>query len=220
MKTLVLITIAALLPTIASAMQSRVLSVQSKAFTSPTTDGLNQVLDLKKRQVVFQTQDFDKCGQAMLRTKNTLQFECKMTLPTNSVYNKLRTQISATTLSVRFGGSEKAVAVSMNAAASEVMFSTKFDSSGIDFEMVNFNDEILKVYSKVAQMVFAQAMQQNPLVYEVYETTKDTQLIAQPQQSQPQQVHVHVNNYQTPSQVVKKTKHKRAKRALKDFVGL
>jgi len=203
-------------------MESRILSVQSKAFTSPTVDGLNQVLDLKKRHVIFQAQDFDKCGQTMLRTKNTLQFECKMTLPTNSVYNKLRTQISATTLNVRFGGSEKAIAVSMSPSANEVTFSTKFDSSGIDFEMVNFNDEILRVYSKVAQLVFAQAMQQNPLVYEVYETTRDSQPIAQQQpQASAQQVHIHVNNnYQTPSQVVKKTKHKRAKRALKDFVGL
>ena len=151
------------------AMQSRVLSVQQKAYMTPSSEGLHQILDLKKRQVIFQSSDFDQCGKVMLRTKNTLQFECKLKLPTYSTYNRLRTQISALTLSVRLGGSEKAVAVQINPAASEVTFSTKFDPAGIDFELASFNDDLLRVYSKVAQLVFAQAMQQNPLVYEVYE---------------------------------------------------
>ncbi len=163
------------------AMQSRVLSVQQKAYMTPSSEGLHQILDLKKRQVIFQSTDFDQCGKVMLRTKNTLQFECKLKLPTSSTYNRLRTQISALTLSVRLGGTEKAVAVQMNPAANEVTFSTKFDAAGIDFEMASFNDEMLRVYSKVAQLVFAQAMQQNPLVYEAYEnpsfnTAEQTQL--------------------------------------------
>lgn len=166
------------------AMQSRVMSVQSKAYVTPSSEGLQQILDLKKRQVVFQASDFDQCGKVMVRTKNTLQFECKLKLPTSSTYNRLRTQISALTLSVRLGGTEKAVAVQMNPAANEVAFSTKFDSAGIDFELASFNDEMLRVYSKVAQLVFAQAMQQNPLVYEVYEspsfnTAEQTQVQSQ-----------------------------------------
>lgn len=167
------------LPTFA--MQSRVLSVQQKAYMTPSSEGLHQILDLKKRQVIFQSADFDQCGKVMLRTKNTLQFECKLKLPTSSTYNRLRTQISALTLSVRLGGTEKAVAVQINPAANEVTFSTKFDAAGIDFEMASFNDEMLRVYSKVAQLVFAQAMQQNPLVYEAFEnpsfnTAEQTQL--------------------------------------------
>lgn len=151
------------------AMQSRVMSVQNRAYVTPSSEGLHQILDLKKRQVIFQSADFDQCGKVMLRTKNTLQFECKLTLPTSSTYNRLRAQISALTLGVRLGGTEKAVAVQINPAANEVTFSTKFDAAGIDFELASFNDEMLRVYSKVAQLVFAQAMQQNPLVYEVYE---------------------------------------------------
>lgn len=197
----------------AHAMQSRVMKVQNKAYFTSSNDGLYQVLDLKKRQVVFQAQDFDQCGKVMLRTKGTLQFECKLTLPTSSAYNKLRTQISALTLSVRFGGSEKAVAVQLNPAASEVSFSTKFDATGIDFEMTGFNDEMLRVYSKVAQLVFAQAMQENPLVYEVYETPEFNRAETAPA------VRSTVPAV-APKQIINRTKHRGAKKALKRFVGI
>ena len=150
-------------------MQVGVLKVKKKAFFIEQPNGLFEPLDLKTKRLNFTTVDFSKCGQVLQRKIRSLSYSCKIRIPHNSSLTKLRTQVSAKTLKVKFGRTEKSVRIKISPDARYVTFFTEFDDTGVDFELSRFNDEFFGVYAKAAHQVIQEAMDQAPLVIKVLE---------------------------------------------------
>lgn len=152
------------------AMKTQTKMIQPKAFFTESENGLFEALDKKQKTVRFTPSDFEKCGQSMIRRQNSLFYACTLELPKSGKISKLRDQLSSKLTVVRFGGTDKKIRIKVADDASRVTFSTEFDETGVDFEVTNFNNEFFKVYSKVAQIVMAEAMDKEPLKYEVLES--------------------------------------------------
>ncbi len=151
------------------ALKTDVKMVQPKAFFARTENGLYEALDKKQKTFNFTAADFEKCGQSMMRRQNSLFYSCTLRLPNAGKLSKLREQLSSRLSVVRFGGTDKKIHVKVSDDASRVTFSTEFDETGVDFDVTNFNSEFFKVYSKVAQIVIAEAMDKEPLKIETLE---------------------------------------------------
>lgn len=152
------------------ALKTQTKTIQPKAFFTESENGLFEALDKKEKTIVFTPSDFEKCGQSMMRRQNSLYYACTLQLPNDAKISKLREQLSSKLAVVRFGGTDKKIRIKVNKEASHVTFSTEFDETGVDFEVTNFNNEFFKVYSKVAQIVIAEAMDKEPLKFEVLES--------------------------------------------------
>ena len=151
------------------AMKSDVKMVQPKAFFVKSEHGLYEALDKVQKTVSFTPTDFEKCAQSMMRQQNSLFYYCTLEIPSTGAMTRLQEQLSAKQAVVRFGGTDKKVRIQVSNNARRVTFSTQFDDTGVDFEVTNFNNEFFKVYSKVAQLVIAEAMDREPLKIQVLE---------------------------------------------------
>lgn len=152
------------------ALKTDTKMLQPRAYFTESENGLFEALDRKQKVFSFTPSDFDRCGQSMMRRQNSLYYACTLELPKTAKMSKLRNQLSTKLAVVRFGGTDKKVRIQVADDVSRVTFSTEFDDTGVDFEVTNFNSEFFKVYSKVAQIVIAEAMDREPLKIEVLES--------------------------------------------------
>ncbi len=153
------------------AMTTGTSTIKHKAFMVSTPDGLYEPLDLKFRRIHFEKRDFDWCGKNLKREKNTLNFSCEFQLPHNASVSKLRKVLSAQTLSVDVAGRIQIVELSVDPEARKLLIRTAFDKTGIDFDLVQFNKDFLRVHSKMAQLVFADALNTYALEMEILESS-------------------------------------------------
>lgn len=152
------------------AMTPGTSTIKHKAFFVNTPQGLYEPLDLKFRRIRFDQADFEWCGKNLKREKNTLSFSCEFKLPKTASVSKLRKMKSVQTLSVDVSGRLQVVDLSVDPEARKFLVRTSFDKTGIDFDLVQFNKDFLRVHSKMAQLVFAEALNSYALEMEILES--------------------------------------------------
>lgn len=170
MKKLMLSLLTAAQITSLHAMTPGTSTIKHKAFFVNTPQGLYEPLDLKFRRIRFDQADFDWCGKNLKREKNTLNFSCEFQLPKTASVSKLRKMMSVQTLSVDVSGRLQVVDLSVDPEARKFLVRTSFDKTGIDFDLVQFNKDFLRVHSKMAQLVFAEALNSYSLEMEILES--------------------------------------------------
>lgn len=170
MKKLMMSLIALTQITAAHAMTPGTSTIKHKAFFVNTPQGLYEPLDLKFRRIRFDQADFEWCGKNLKRTPNSLNFSCEFTLPKTAQVSKLRKMTSVQTMSVDVAGRLQVVDLSVDPEARKFLVRTSFDKTGIDFELVQFNKDFMRVHSKMAQLVFAEALSRYSLEMEILES--------------------------------------------------
>lgn len=160
-----------LLFTNAYAMTPGTSTIKHKAFFVSTNQGLYEPLDLKFRRIHFEQKDFEWCGKNLKREKNSLNFSCEFEIPTTANVSKLRKVLSVQTLSVDVSGKIHIVELSVDPEARKILVRTSFDKTGIDFDMVQFNKDFLRVHSKMAQLIFTDALSKYALEMEILESS-------------------------------------------------
>lgn len=165
----VIFLVSCLIPAIAMALPLRSQLLKSRAYFQEAGKGLLEALDLKVKTLSFGESESELCGQSMVRQSNTLNFACTISIPVNARISKLQNVNSETTREVMFGDSRRLVKILVSEDARNLTLTTSFDKDGIDFDLQKFNDDFFPVYSKVAQLVIAEALKQ-PLQIEVLES--------------------------------------------------
>lgn len=157
----------------ADAMPVRTRLMKANAATSQTNMGegkgfMNLFLDLKSKSLEVK-KDIEMCGNQMSREARTLNYSCTLKIPTQAKTSRLQNLITPKMFEVIFGGLKKKVQVMVSSDAREITYSTNFDSTGIDFDVLKFNDDFFVGNAKLAHLILAEAMKQ-PVRIEVLES--------------------------------------------------
>lgn len=141
------------------ALTQKVETVRKNAFFQENADNsLYEPLNLKHKRFTFSKADAEECGRRMVRKQATLHYTCTLALPSPFTVSKRQNQITPVVLPVSYAGQERRVFITVNEDASLVTYSTEFDMTGFDFEIVNFNDDFYRVYARTAVNVIGLAM--------------------------------------------------------------
>ena len=171
MKKMIFALMALLQVTSVQAMTPGTSTIKHKAFLVSTSQGLYEPLDLKFRRIHFDEADFKWCGKNLKREKNTLSFSCEFKLPSTASISKLRKVMSVQTLTADVDGRLQVVDLSVDPEARKLLVRTSFDKTGVDFDLVQFNKDFMRVHSKMAQLVFAEALSRYALEMELLESS-------------------------------------------------
>lgn len=150
------------------ALKLEVKTLQKQAYFTPTQNGLYQPLDLKETRVEFNSLNNEECGRRLIRKQNTLHFTCTLDLPPSPQKTRLFRQVSPATQSIQVSGGKQKVNITVSSTGQSVSFTTEFDTTGIDFGLISFNEEFFRVYAKMAQLIILEAMKQ-PLAFQILE---------------------------------------------------
>lgn len=164
------LTLAGFVPLTAQAMPIKTQMMKPRAYFQEADNNLLQALDLKAKTLRFTNKDAELCGTNLVRQAQTLTYSCSLKIPSRAKVSKLQNLVTARTVDVQFGGTNRVVEVSVSSDAKQVTFTTAFDATGIDFEVSKFNDDFFKVYDKVAQLVIAEAQKRQSVRIEVLES--------------------------------------------------
>ena len=146
-------------------VKSQVL--KPRAFFVEGEGGLFEALDLKSKSLTMKAA-IDQCGNQLVRKALTLNYSCTIQIPSNAKISKLQNLVTPKSLEVTFGGLKKDVSIAVSENAKEITYSMAFDATGLDFEVLKFNDDFAKSNAKLAHLVIAEAMKQ-PVRIEVLE---------------------------------------------------
>jgi hypothetical protein len=120
---------------------------------------------------------FEQCATRMQRAAQTLIFFCEVDLP--KVQSVDRSQTShvlrfkqAVEKEVVFGGTRRQVIAQVSENGRSVNISTAFDATGVDFEMMAFNDDFFHIWAKLAQNLIVQALQGERLAVELAKSSE------------------------------------------------
>jgi hypothetical protein len=152
------------------AMPIKTQMIKPRAFFQEADNNLLEALDLKSKTLSFGKAEFDKCGANLVRRGQTLAFSCTLPIPTNARISRLQTLVNPKSKEIAFGGTKRTVLMSVSEDARQLTLSTAFDATGVDFEILKFNDDIPAVYAKVAQLIISDALKQQPVRLEVLES--------------------------------------------------
>lgn len=172
---LIIVTLAATASTAvgASTPGKKSLPVASKmltprAFFVEGENGLYESLDLKAKTLSTRLV-ISECGETLERKAKTLSYSCTIQIPGKAKISRLKNMMTTDNYEVTLSGLKKEVTISVGADARTITYSTKFDSTGIDFDVMKFNDDFFASNAKLAHIVLAEAMKQ-PVRIEVLES--------------------------------------------------
>jgi hypothetical protein len=166
-----MVLVALFLPVTGHSFTLREAVLKSRAFMVHSAGGIYEALDLKSKTVTFDSKDFESCGQSMKRNPNSLSFSCTISLNNRREQSILRVQMSQPVVQVPFGGIKKFVRIDVSRDARTVTFSTRLDDTGVDHQVAQFNEEFYKIQSKIAQLIFSEAMTTQNLELRVLESS-------------------------------------------------
>lgn len=161
-----------LTPSLSLGFSLKESTIKSKAYMIPTPGGIYEALDLRGKKFTFNEKDFEDCGNQIQRKPKSLSFTCTVTLNPRNEPSILKLQLSQPLVRVPFGGVQKNVTIDVSKDGRFVTFSTRLDDTGVDHSVVQFNDEFFAIQSKVAQLIFKEAMTLQTLDIRVLETPK------------------------------------------------
>lgn len=141
--------------------------IKPRAFFMESENGLFEALDLKSKTLLTKSA-VETCGQRMVREALTLNYSCTLDIPSRSRVSKLQSVLSPTRFSILFGGLKKNVLISVSPDAKQLTYSVAFDKTGLDFDVLKFNDDFAASNAKLAHLILAEAMKQ-PVRIEVLE---------------------------------------------------
>jgi hypothetical protein len=142
--------------------------LKPRAYFVEGENGLYEALDLKAKSLTTRIVISD-CGDNLERKARTLDYSCKIQIPSKAKISRLQNLVTTDNYEVTLGGLKKEVTISVASDARTITYSTKFDSTGIDFDVMKFNDDFFASNAKLAHIVLAEAMKQ-PVRIEVLES--------------------------------------------------
>lgn len=154
----------------AHAIPTKTQMLKPRAYFQEAENNLLEALDLKAKIMTFGQNEFDKCGQSLVRRAQTLTFSCTLPIFSKARISKLQNVVTAKQQEVVFGGTKRAVLIHVTEDARNITFTTAFDATGVDFEISKFNDDFFAVYAKVAQLIISDALKRQPVRIEVLES--------------------------------------------------
>lgn len=161
----------ALMAPMSYAMTTDVQMVQPRAYFVETGDGLYKPLDLKLKTLRFSKRDFEACGHRLVRKEGTLTYTCRFALPTHAKQTRLRHQLTPEKLNVKYAGKQQPVQVTIANDGRSVRYQTSFDTTGLDLDVAQFNDDFYRNYAKAAEQSIAEAMSRS-LKYQILEARR------------------------------------------------
>lgn len=141
--------------------------LKPRAFFVEGEGGLFEALDLKAKSLTMKAA-INQCGNQLVRKALTLNYSCTISIPSKAKVSKLQNLITPKSLEVTFGGLKKDVSINVSENAKEITYAMSFDATGLDFDVLKFNDDFAKTNAKLAHLVIAEAMKQ-PVRIEVLE---------------------------------------------------
>lgn len=126
--------------------------------------------DLKMKTISLTKGDFDACGAALVRRAQTLNYSCTLPIPVQSRRSQLQNLTTPRIYNTSFGGLNREVFVEVSADAKHLTLSTRFDATGIDFEISKFNDDFFAIYAQAAQLIISEALKKKQIKIEVLES--------------------------------------------------
>lgn len=157
-------------PLVFAAVPMRTEMLKPRAYFQEADNNLLMALDLKAKIMTFGKNEFDQCGNGLMRRARTLTFSCTLPIPTKAKVSKLQNLVTSSSQEVTFGGTKRAVLIHVSEDARNITFTTAFDPTGVDFEISKFNDDFYAVYAKVAQLIISDALKKQPIRIEVLES--------------------------------------------------
>jgi hypothetical protein len=158
------------LPGLVNAMPVKSEMLKPRAYYSEADNNLLEALDLKAKTLTFSKKEFEQCGAVLERKGQTLNYSCKLEIPSSARVSKLQSLKTPTTINVKFGGTSRQVTIQVSPDAKVLTLSTTFDKTGIDFEVLKFNDDLFSILAKDAQLVISDALSKQNIRLEVLES--------------------------------------------------
>jgi hypothetical protein len=162
--------LALLFPLVTMAMPIKSQMLKPRAYFVEADNNLLEPLDLKSKTLTFGKPEFDQCGLNLARQSQTFSYSCVFKIPSTAKVSRLQNLVTPAKIEVVFGGSKRVVQVTIAPDAHTLTATTEFDHTGIDFEVIKFNDDILKINAKVAQLVLSEALGKQAVRFEVLES--------------------------------------------------
>lgn len=153
----------------AQAMQvnSTVVKQQS-SFVRNQQQRLYDFLDLKQKKIYFTKYDELKCRETMVQRPESFRFSCTLPIPSKAKTSKFREAKSSLNKTFTVLNQKKNVQISISPDARNITFATSFESTGVDFDVIQFNADLQSAVSGTAHELFKKAMR-TPLVLNVLE---------------------------------------------------
>lgn len=160
----------------AGAMPVASQMIRPRAYLQEADGNLLEALDLKSKTIRLTKKDFDRCGQGLKRQGKTLAYSCSLEIPSKAVISRFQQLLTPQNYEISFGASKRRVYLSIAPDARSITVSTSFDATGVDFEMLKFNDDLFQILDKSALLIITDALLKKRIRFEVLESPQNLNL--------------------------------------------